>query len=359
MHFRYLFLVSFLSAALSDAPAWSAESVRVIDCIRSGNSARDIIVDSDCLVRGLRNGADPNWIEREKGKRDMSTLFSFVFLVSLSDDPKTISAGTEAVQTLVAAGAKLQPVDAEILVWPISWGKVSLVRILLEIGADASAWPNPKMGTALTPVEMAAAKGHDQIVELLVKYGATRPNAKTVLLERFVESATRGSIEELAALISHGAPVNGKNSNNQTALINALGSTMPSDCEALSKIRWLLQNGADANLEGDGFGMRRTRPLHVAVWIAAHLYKAKRQTVCAEQILRELIKGGARVAARDSTGRTPLHIAAELNHLAAARLLLELGSTVMPRDEKGRAPIDMAESSEMIALLKKHGATER
>ncbi len=27
----------------------------------------------------------------------------------------------------------------------------------------------------------------------------------------------------------------------------------------------------------------------------------------------------------------------------------------MPRDEKGRTPLDMAESSEMITLLKKHG----
>jgi Ankyrin repeats (3 copies) len=359
MHFRYLFLVSFLSVALSDAPAWSAESVRVYDCVRFDENFRNIIVDSDCLVRGLRNGADPNWIHREKGKQSWSTLFNFVFWVSRSDDPKTIAAGTEAVQTLVAAGAKLQAEDTEILFWAISGGKLSLVRILLELGANASAWPNPtKMGTELTPVEKAAAKGHNEIVNLLVKNGAVRPSAETVLLERFVETANFGSIEDLAALIRQGAPINGKNRNNETVLINALSSTVLNDCEALAKIWWLLRNGADANLEGGSFGMR-TRPLHYAVRIGATLYRAKRETVCAEQILRELIKGGARVAARDLAGRIPLHIAAEHNHLAAARLLLELGSTVMPRDDKGRTPLDMAESSEMIALLKKYGATER
>ena len=65
--------------------------------------------------------------------------------------------------------------------------------VLVSFWANAAAWPNPRMRTALTPVEMAAAKGHDQIVELLVKHGAARPSANTILLGRFVESAKRGS----------------------------------------------------------------------------------------------------------------------------------------------------------------------
>jgi ankyrin repeat protein len=100
-------------------------------------------------------------------------------------------------------------------------------------------------------------------------------------------------------------------------------------------------------------------PLHHAVLFTALVSQVKQQTVCSDQLLSELIKHGARVAGRDSTGRTPLHIAAENTNMAAARFLLESGATVMPRDEKGRTPLDMAESSEMIKLLKQHGATER
>lgn len=337
-----------------------AQEVRVFDCVRFSENGNDIIVDSGCLVRGLRNGADPNWIRREKNKRHISTLSNFVELVSLSRDPKVVSAGTEAIQTLIDAGAKLQPIDdSAILFWPISRGHVSLVRILLELGASASAWPNDEIGTTLTPVEKAAAGGHDLIVDLLLKHGAARPSSKTALQERFVSSARFGSVEELAVLVSQGATVNGKGRDNDVALINALWSIGVSDCKALAKIRWLLENGADANLAGKGMMAGTAQPLHHAVWVTGLLNEVRREAICAEQILRELIKRGARVAARDSTGRTPLHIAAQRNYVAAARLLLESGSTVMPRDEKGRTPLEMAESSEMIRLLKQHGATER
>jgi len=354
MSIRSLFIFGLLTIGLSYTPVLGAREVRIFDCIRFAENGNDIIVDSGCLVSGLRHGADPNWINRES-KRHLSTLSHFVELISISRDPRVVSVGTEAVKTLIDAGAKLQPIDASILFWPISRGHAPLVRILLELGATASAWPNDEIGTALTPVETAAAEGHDQIVELLVKRGAVRPSAKVALQERFVRSATFGSIEELVALVTQGATVNGRGRNNEVALVNALST---GHCKALAKIRWLLENGADPNLTGKGiFGT--TPPLHQAVWVTGILYEAKRATVCAEQILRELIKHGTHVAARDSTGRTPLHIAAERNHIAAARLLLESGSTVMPRDKKGRTPLDMAESSEMIKLLKQHGATER
>jgi ankyrin repeat protein len=358
MNIRSLFLFSLLSVGFSYTSVWSADGVRVFDCVRFAENGNDIIVDTECLLRGLRNGADPNWVSRAN-KRHTSTLSNFVRITSLSDDPKTVSAGTDAVKILIGAGAKLQSVDTDILFWPISHGKVSLVSILLELGASASAWPNDEIGTALTPAETAAANGHDLIVDLLVKHGAAKPSSKTALQERFIKAASFGSIEDLAVLVSQGANVNGKGRNNEVALINAIWSSTH-NCTAYAKIRWLLEKGADANLEGTGvFLLETAPPLHQAVWVTGIRYKAKQETVCAELILRELIKRGAHVSARDSMGRTPLHIAAERNHVAAAQLLLESGSKIMPRDKKGRTPLDMAESSEMIKLLKRHAAAER
>ena len=334
-----------------------AQEARVFDCVRFAENGNDIIVDNDCLLRGLRSGADPNWINRET-KRHISTLSHYVELVSISRDPKVVSAGTEAVKTLIGAGAKLQPIDAAILFWPISRGHVSLVRMLLELGASATAWPNNEIGTTLTPVEKAPAAGYDAIVDVLVKHGAAQPSSTTTLQEKFVRSARFGSIEELAPLLARGATVNGRSRDNETALINALWSIGVSDCKASAQVRWLLEKGADANLDGEGMA-GTAPPLHQAVWVTGLLYEAKGQTVCVDQILLELIKRGAHVAARDSSGRTPLHIAAVRNHIAAARLLLESGSTVMPRDKKDRTPLEMAESGEMIKLFKQHGATER
>lgn len=352
-------LAAFFSVALNLPCAVLAQQAHVFDCVRFAENGNDVIVDRACLISGLKGGADPNWINRET-KQHMSTLSHYVELISISRDPKVSADGAQAIQALINAGAKLQPIDAAILFWPVSQGNTALVRLLLSLGVSASAWPNDEIGTTLSPVEKAATEGHDEIVNLLVKHGAASPSSKTVLQERFVRSASFGSIEELAALVSRGASLNGKSRDDQTALINALWSVGVSDCKTLLKVRWLLENGADANLDGTGPLMHGTAPpLHQAVWVTGLVVEAKGESVCAGQILRELIKRGARIAARDSSGRTPLHIAAERNHMAAARLLLESGSTVMPRDKKGRTPLEIAESSEMIKLLKQHGATER
>jgi ankyrin repeat protein len=102
-----------------------------------------------------------------------------------------------------------------------------------------------------------------------------------------------------------------------------------------------------------------TTPLHSAVWITSFTYDRKEDPTCGETLLSELINSGAHVSSLDSRGQTPLHIAAEHNHLFAARLLLESGAKVMPRDVSGKTPLDLATSGEMIKLLKKYGATER
>jgi ankyrin repeat protein len=78
----------------------------------------------------------------------------------------------------------------------------------------------------------------------------------------------------------------------------------------------------------------------------------------AVEVMRRLIKSGAKVSSMDSRGRTPLHLAAKVNNIVAAKILLESGCRVVPKDNLGKTPLDYAESSEMISLLKKHGAKE-
>lgn len=118
-------------------------------------------------------------------------------------------------------------------------------------------------------------------------------------------------------------------------------------------------SGADVNQSGKGtFGM--TFPLHEAIYMSSFIFnsKKKKDTSYAEQILQRLIKQGAYVASENEDGLTPLHVAAERNHMFAAQLLLKAGTKVMPKDESGKTPLDYAKSSDMISLLKKHGAKE-
>jgi hypothetical protein len=250
-----------------------AQQANVFNCVRFAVNGDDVVVDMDCVSTGLRSGADPNWINRE-AKRHYSTLSNYVELIGMTRNARVSAEGVRAVQALIDGGVKLQPTDDEILFWPIASENKVLVQILLSLGASASTWPNDEIGTALSPAEKAAATGNQEIVELLVKYGATRPNSKDVLQNQFVGTAKLGTLQDLSKLLSQGAAVNGKTRGEETALINSFWSVGVSDCAGLAKIHWLLANGADPNLQGKGFS-GTTSALHQAVWITGLLYKSK------------------------------------------------------------------------------------
>lgn len=350
--------VALLCVSLTSSSSVAiAQQANVYECVRYAENGNDLIVDNDCIANGLASGADPNWIKRE-GKSQESTLTHYVMSIGLSSDQKIRTEGGKAVQALIDGGARLQRIDASILFWAISGGNTELVQLLLSLGASPTVWPMRENGNA-TPVETAAAKGHQEIVELLVKHGAGRPNFKGTLQAQFVRAAMFGSPQELARFLSQGVDVNGKTRDEETALVSSLSTIGGfSDCDALAKIRWLLANGADVNLPGKAsYGV--VSPLHAAVWTTGFSWQRKKPTECSVHSLRELIQGGAHVAGRDSFGQTPLHVAAVSNNVYATRLLLESGSTVMPRDNRGKTPLDIAKSGEIIKLLKKHGATEQ
>ena len=71
----------------------------------------------------------------------------------------------------------------------------------------------------------------------------------------------------------------------------------------------------------------------------------------AKLVIYELLDHGGKVAHRDSSGRTALHIAAKFNNLVAAEILIAQGATIMPRDNSGKTPLDYAESAAMINFL--------
>ena len=350
-------LLTVILAVVFATTAWPAMPTQVFDFIRFADNGSDGVVDLPGLVSALRSGADPNWINREH-KRPESTLSHFSMFCSIFREPRTITADCiQAIKTLIGAGAKLQPVDQEILYFPVANGKTEIVALLLNLGADATSWPNKQIGTPLSPVEVAVGKGHQAAVDLLAAHGATRPKERDAIQWRFVEAAKFGTPDLLDELLKKGANVNGEGHDDEAALINVAGGF--GRCDDNKKLRYLLDAGADPNIRGRGILKDITTPLHVAVWTTSFLYIRKEDPFCSEMILSELIARGAHVSSLDSNGRTPLHIAAERNHLFAAQLLFKAGTKVMPRDNEGKTPLDLAESGEMVKLLKSHGATER
>jgi cytohesin len=109
----------------------------------------------------------------------------------------------------------------------------------------------------------------------------------------------------------------------------------------ISKIRRLLEHGADPNAENEA----KMTPLHEAA------------EYCPEAI-PILLKYGADPYARDEGGLTPLHIAA-LNGSVEAVKALMLHTDVNVRDDKNRTPLHLAleyEHCDVALLLLQHGA---
>jgi cytohesin len=87
-----------------------------------------------------------------------------------------------------------------------------------------------------------------------------------------------------------------------------------------------------------------------------HVAAALRQT----DLARALVEAGADVAARDKTGKTPLHRACWGHDPPTVELLLKSGADANARDNDGRTPLHVAADSlaraETAVLLLDHGA---
>jgi len=261
-----------------------------------------------------------------------------------------------AIKELFNHGAKIQPIDAEVLFFPIAGGNYKIVQLLLDHGASARSWPK-SIGTNLTPIEYAIEEGYDDIAKLLKKYGAKNVSKNDEIQLKFIGAASKGSLKLLKRILKQGAKINGKNRSGETALGNALNIFVSS--EDLVKIDFLLNHGADPNIKSVFIGCHSCLPLHYATIITSYLFRSKNiDHNIGKALLKDMLDHGAYVSGRDDARMTPLHYAAKYNNIYAAKLFLKRGALVMPKDRKGNTPLDYAESAKMIKLLKKHGAKE-
>jgi ankyrin repeat protein len=222
-------------------------------------------------------------------------------------------------------------------------GRVDVVKLLLDKGADANA------SGALSS---AACQGHVELVKLLLDKGAD-VNARskegwTPLLDHVANVSGKGiSFEVVKLLLDKGADVNASDKDGETVLYKAVGPLHP-PCPNVVKL--LLDNGAKINSKDvDG-----STPLMTA---AAVLRRGD-----SLEVVKLLLDRGADVNASDNDGGTAFTETCGGRYPArfeALELLVSRGANINAR--KGNATcLDMARAGwadkELAKWLKAHGA---
>jgi ankyrin repeat protein len=188
-------------------------------------------------------------------------------------------------------------------------GETELVRALLQRGAKTDL-PNEK---GIPPLQRAIDRGHTEIVRLLLRHKAATDardkHGKSVLMS----AALNGQNKILELLLQYNADVHAIDHDNRTVLLNLAADT--------SKLKWdqdtvSIVLATNINVEHvDKLGRG------ALAWAAV-----TGKLDLARALLNNVGRQPANVKAGTERGRTPLHLAAENNHVEVVKLLLACGA---------------------------------
>jgi ankyrin repeat protein len=235
------------------------------------------------------------------------------------------------LQTSIMGVGRLEEVESP-LVYASDMGLFSVTRQLLADGCD------PNESCRDPPLHLAARRGHENVVALLLDYGA-KINVKNIEGHTPLHSAVQyeGNISVVQILLNHGADVNTANNHGSTPLFSAVYG----DHGDIARL--LVERGA--RVEDSDNEMHQT-PLHRAAWNEDG------------PLLDFLLKHGANINAKNIRGETALHYAAKYGQNTLSQLLVN-GADPNIQADNGETPLYWAVNNgqkQAVELLVNAGA---
>ena len=218
-----------------------------------------------------------------------------------------------------------------------AYGHLDILKCLVENGADVNAATHDKS----TPLMIASRYGHVNVVTFLIEHGANmdlkHKTGKTAL--HYVVYHNNDCCDVLSCFIKNGADVNATTNDNSTPLMIASKKGL------VNVVTFLIEHGANVELQ-DNNG---ETALHYAV------------DSC--DVLSFLIRNGADVNSRTYYKYTPLIIASRKGLVNVVTFLIEHGAKLDLQDKEGRTALHHAvefdrggDSCDVLSCLIRNGA---
>ena len=278
------------------------------------------------------------------------------------------SGAVEIVQMLLPRGVDLNaPVGRDgwtALLSAIERGHRAVVQLLVAAGANVNVWSRGETPILLaakcedreiyhylyplvnTTIRLCADRDGEQLLQATRK---RRIRAQNRPVEKFIEMATIGNIDEVNRAIEIGVEIDEIGAKGHTALMAA------AYYGHRSLVNILLAAGADPNLlsDDDGLGTGMT-----ALMLAAGSFFASNR----QHVLQLLIAGGAEVNQRGAGGKTAIFYAAlaGAGYADCVEIMVKAGADLNLTDDRGHtvlSAVAAAENYPMFNLLMQAGAS--
>ncbi|XP_063985530.1 transient receptor potential channel pyrexia-like [Diachasmimorpha longicaudata] len=216
-------------------------------------------------------------------------------------------------------------------------GSTEIVEELMKKGASPNAFDCSKK--KMTPMHYAAEKNHVRILELLIKNNGdvNKGYPKNTPLCCAVKNNSYDCVE---LLLESGA------SPNITEVFTETPIHIAASLGSVRNVQLLLKHGANVQLR---HGSEKSTPLHLAAEIGSW------------ECCKLLLQAGAPINAQNTRNKTAMHLAATAQSAETVKVLLEFGGDPNAVDKTGRTPLHCAvakrqEGNEMIEILLQAGS---